>query len=239
MSDTPISDFVKNIWGDVTGAVSSGVNTAVTAVEGLSKEWTDKVAQLKKAGSDFTNTYNNMLSLQSTVAKSPQLQSEYNDLMSRGSTLKNTISTLLNGIQSIYNSITGSSSTAGLSSLGILPAIPIWLSVAAIAGAITLLTKWITDANVIADKARIMEAANATLNTQVAAAKAAGASPAEVNTLVQKITDQTNLAMNNAGRSTLDQAKDLLTTATKFVAVGVIAYYGVPYLFKLLSGGKK
>jgi len=118
---------MSNITGDLTNYISV--------------QWQRAVNSLKTKAGEFNGLYDQLLSLRYVAEQSPDLLPTYNKLMRNGARLKSTIQSTTQSIDSIYDTLRGA---VGLGSLGLLPLVP----VAVIAGSISALGIWITDAYV-------------------------------------------------------------------------------------------
>lgn len=106
--------------------------------------WYNLVGQFKQRAREFMAVWNTLQSKASDVSRFPALQKEYADLNRRAGFIKTSITKITNTVDSImgwFRSVFGLSGVESLEGLGILPLLPI----AIIAGALTLIGKWISD----------------------------------------------------------------------------------------------
>jgi hypothetical protein len=137
-------------------ADSTVVNAAAAARDYTLDEAQQAIQALYTAGVNFDQTMSDLLNAQANVASvgDPDLQSQYDDLVSRGSSIKGAISTAVNSVQSIVAWIKqnlgvdigqGANPPAGLQGLGIIQLVPLAL-LGAVVAATALATAWIVDA---------------------------------------------------------------------------------------------
>lgn len=98
------------------------------------------VQTLRDKAAQFSNAYSYLLSVSPLVKAHPELATDYNNLISRGSTLRSAVTSLLTQIEGAIKTV--ESLIPGFSGLGIIPII---IPIAIIATTIALLGKWITD----------------------------------------------------------------------------------------------
>lgn len=239
MTDYNPIHFVEDLFSTASSKVADAATVVVNAAGQLEKKWTDAVASLKAAGNEFTNNYNTLIAMQSRIDPNTKVGASYKDLMSRGATLKATISNMLTGINSVYQKARSAVGMNGMGELGDFGiSLGVGLTVAAITGATLLLVKWNNDAKALITQQKIIDASNEQLKVEVDAAKAAGASPAQIQAIVTKRVDATNAAVASAGKGLADNIQDTLQSAGKFLILGAIIYYGAPLVMGMINKGK-
>lgn len=104
--------------------------------------WSDLniVQTLRDKAAEFSKAYNYLIQAGPIVKKHPELAPEYNALLSRGTSIRSSVTALLTQVESVIKTIT--SLIPGMSGLEILPAI---IPIAIILGSIALITKWVAD----------------------------------------------------------------------------------------------
>lgn len=106
--------------------------------------------------------------------KHPELKEEYDNLLNQGGDLYNKMSAIndtINSIKSSWSTFTNwLSGAVGLSSLGILPAIPIAIGAASAAGVIYAVSQWLTKNAELAARLNIFHDAEAKGSTPQQAA---------------------------------------------------------------------
>ncbi len=104
------------------------------------------VVELKNKAAEFSRLYSALLQKESVAKTDPELYKSYQALMNRADWVKGSVEKITGAIDWTTGYISGvlSREPTNLSGLGILPV----LGVAAIAGAISILTIWISDAYV-------------------------------------------------------------------------------------------
>lgn len=136
--------------------------------------------------------YENFKGLQAQrdfVAKHPELQADYNDLMSRGSFIDAQIKRAKSLMQSAQGAWNWFLSTIGLGDVGDLEALPlIPVAIAAGAAAIALITKWLTDAYIFSRKVNAIQELEAKggITSREAARRISAAGPTGLFDVLQK-----------------------------------------------------
>jgi len=201
----------------LTDTLSTWWNNAVNAVESIPDEWNSKVAQLKDAVASFETTYANLQS-QSDIAKSdPVLYADYSNLMDRGAYVKTVITDTINKLGGALDYAKSVVGVSGMADLGVLPLIPI----AVIAGALALITKWLTDAYAMSKKLNLLQ-------QTYDDAKAAGASPAQLAAISH------DAALQSSG-GLFDGAGDVMNKAIFLLIAGGLLYLLAPTIKKALN----
>jgi hypothetical protein len=96
----------------------------------------------------FSTVYDTLLTYRETAAPFPVLATELDNLLSRGQALKNSVIALTSRLEAAKVWLTES---AGLSGVGLLPVVYA-ISASIVAGAIAMITKWISDAYITKQK---------------------------------------------------------------------------------------
>lgn len=105
--------------------------------------WDKTVNEFRAHIAEFTLNYNNLLAYQGELSNfAPEIQQEYQQLMGRGDTIRNTIETVTQKINEAANWISETFGIGSANQLGLAQFLPF----AVVAGSITLITKWIKDA---------------------------------------------------------------------------------------------
>lgn len=204
----------------LTDTLSTWWNNAVNAVESIPDEWNAKIAQLKSAVSDFEKTYAALQSQKSIAQKDPVLYADYTAIMERGNYVKTVITDTLSKLGSALNYVKNTVGMSGMGDLGALPLIPI----AVIAGALALISKWLTDAYAMNKKLNLLDK---TYND----AKAAGASPQQLQAIAHDAALQNTGGLFNGAGGVLDKAIVILI-------IGGALYLLAPTIKKALSRGR-
>lgn len=123
------------------------------------------------------------------VAKHPDLQNEYSGLMERGNFIDRQIKSakaLISKAQSAWDWFLSAIGLGGLGDMGVLPLLPI--AVAAAAGAVVLITKWLTDVFIFSRKIEAIKAleAKGSITGQQAAGSILKAGPTGFLDVLQK-----------------------------------------------------
>lgn len=132
--DSAIS-VMSNAWDTVSG-------TATMAWENVTEEWKQQVENVKTKAKEFAAIYNELVNQEEFVKKYPELQSEYDSLMSKGDIIRATVEKITKAIDWGAGLFNGGMNGRQLNGMGALPLIPI----AALAGAVTAMTYFISDA---------------------------------------------------------------------------------------------
>lgn len=197
---------------DLFGTASSAASTVVDSIADIPSEWTAKVNELKARAAEFMNLFSDLETRQAQAAAAG-LSAEYNNLMSRGATIKARVLQVTNAIDGVYNSVSnlfglsGFKPGSGLGNLGLIPLIPI----AIIVGAIALMVSWITDAY--------------TMRNKLAAAQAVGANAAQI----------TQIASGGGGGLLSTVTGGLMGNVGLFLMIGAGVLLAVPLLKKALQ----
>lgn len=161
---------------DLFGSAQSAASTVVDSIADIPSEWTAKVNELKARAQEFMSLFSD-LETRAGQAAAAGLSGEYNNLMSRGASIKARVLQVTNAVDGIYNSVSNlfglsGLGMSGLGNLGVIPLIPI----AIIVGAIALMVSWITDAYNLRNKLAAAQAAgaNASQITQIASGGSGG-----------------------------------------------------------------
>ena len=112
------------------------------SIENWSQEWQNKVDELKVKATKFTEVYNGLLTKKSVAARDPKVQAEYDSLMKKGDWLKTSVQYITEKVDAVYNSFFRN--TTG-NQMGVVPLVAV-VPVVAIAGSITAISAWLSDA---------------------------------------------------------------------------------------------
>lgn len=134
-----------NGWfGDIGDWFTDRATDVVEFIGDTNAEFQKKVAELKTKAAEFTAVFNKLDARKKQAESSPEISREYDDVMGSAGTIKKTIENVLSKIDAahkwIMNGIPGSNGLAGANGMGALPLIAI------VVGAITAITKWLSDA---------------------------------------------------------------------------------------------
>lgn len=122
-----IIDTINNWFSDTT--------------QNASASWDNAVAALKTRAREFISVFVWLESKQHVAERDPRLAAEYHAVMNKGRVVKNTVEKTTGG----FDWITGKLKALG-GGMGVLPAVPLALSVATIMGLVAALGYWLTDA---------------------------------------------------------------------------------------------
>lgn len=143
--------------------------------------WYDIVGKFRNAKTEF---YTNYSALQKTDPKTPALIAEKRALMNRASTVDATIKNLDKTVEYFA----GLLKKIGVGGLGVLPVLP----VVAVAGAVTLISKWLKDTYEFSVKMN-----------RVRELEQKGVSPSEAARIVEKTTEAGQGLFSLKGLNTL------------------------------------
>lgn len=107
--------------------------------QGMSANDLSLVDKFKSKVANFTELLSNLQNREIDAARYPDLSATRDELTSRGSTIKNMITSITGTIDKVFGFFRG---ITGMDGLGIVPLLPI----AAITIAVAAITKWTTDA---------------------------------------------------------------------------------------------
>lgn len=133
-------------------ADSAIVNAATSARDYTVDETQRAIQELYQTGLNFDQTYSDLVNAQPQVASvsDPDLQSQYDDLVSRGSYIKSVISDAVAGVQNVAawvkeNTGVDIGQGSSLQGLGFVQLVPLAI-IGAVVAATALAAAWITDA---------------------------------------------------------------------------------------------
>jgi hypothetical protein len=125
--------------------------TAVSEVQ--TAEWWNLVAKLRAASTELDAVLGKLRTQESVARSKPELSAEYDSLMGRAASLRNTISDYLSKLSGVVDWARDAGDwimrATGLQGLGVVPVI---IGVAAIAAAVAGVTKFLTDAYALSRK---------------------------------------------------------------------------------------
>lgn len=104
--------------------------------------WYDVIGKFKAKADEFDKLRADLEKNRVIAAKDPALQTEYNDLMDRSLSIRDKIRSITSSVNGAWQWLKDAVGLDGLNELGFLPLIPI----AVVAGSVTLMVKWISDA---------------------------------------------------------------------------------------------
>lgn len=129
-------------------ADTSVVNAAVAVQDYTIDETQKAIKALYDAGNQFAATYAELQSYADAAQQSPELATQYSDLMSRGNYINTVISDAVASVQGIVQWVkdnVGTDISGSLQGLGFVQLIPAAI-LAAVVAATALAVAWITDA---------------------------------------------------------------------------------------------
>jgi hypothetical protein len=184
----------------------------LSGADGEESVWTQKVNQLKKAGSDFTALFSQLDQLKAVAAKDPKLKAEYDALMNRGAFVRNQVTTVTTAIDNAWATAKSWVGMSGVGEMGFIPLIPL----AVIVGAIAVVGSW--NAAAIIMRTRLQR-------LQLEAAQKAGVGAGDIN----KIISEQNASNADVGLFG-NQFKDAFSGVIKYAAIGIGLYLLLPVL---------
>lgn len=127
--------------------LSDAMTSVSDTVESWSQEWANAVENFKTKATQFVKEYDTLKTKSAIAEKDPETFAAYNDLMSNGSWIYNTVADIARKLDMIGNN------TNTMNAMGVLPLIPI----AIIVGAVAAMTAWIADAYLMTEKLNAIE----------------------------------------------------------------------------------
>lgn len=142
------------------------------------RSWYDVIGKFKDKASEFSSAYQQIKNSSAIVANNPTLKAENARLLKIGATIAEKIQNITGAVDKSYDWLkTSLGFDAVNDQLGVLPAIPIAVAVAAVAA----MTKFLTDAYIYLDKVEKFEQ----LQKQVGPDKAAS--------IIAKLDERTSI----------------------------------------------
>ena len=133
-----------SLLDDAINWLSDQFSAIDASVESWSQEWQDKVDELKVKAAKFTEVYNGLLTKKEIASRNPKVQGEYDALMKKGEWLKSSVQYITDKVDAVYNSFFRSTSNQ----MGLVPLAAV-VPVVAIAGSITAISAWLSDAYIL------------------------------------------------------------------------------------------
>lgn len=137
-------DYLDSVFSWLKETYQAGTDD----VQEWTQEWQNAVDNFKNKAKTFLSTFDRLKLREKTAQSDPKLKSDYDSLMAKGQWLYGAISNLA-------QSIDGATKSGLMNGLGLLPLIPL----AIIAGTLTAITAWLTNAYIIDRKLDAAEAA--------------------------------------------------------------------------------